>query len=236
MDYRIHNDDAIDYMRLLEDNAVTMTLTDIPYDVVNRKQGSLNKMGSLDKKDADVLTFELEPFIDEIIRVTSGSIYVFCSTEQAGIIRAQLVANKLTTRHCIWEKPDYPPINGQYFWLSSIENCIFGRKKKSTFNEFCKSVVWREHIERSIKDHPTPKPVLLMKRLIEASTNVGDIVLDPCMGSGSVGLACKMTNRDFWGCDINPEYVIKAKERIDDMNLGNNPWIKKLLKRQKLIN
>ncbi len=233
MTSQIHHADAVEYMHLLPDNAVTMTLTDIPYDVVNRKQGSLNKMGSLDKKDADVLTFSLKSFIDEVIRVTSGSIYIFCSTEQSGIVRAQLVANKLTTRHCIWEKPDYPPINGQYFWLSSIENCIFARKKKATFNEFCQSAVWRENIERSIKDHPTPKPVLLMKRLIEASTNAGDIVFDPCMGSGSVGLACKMTDRNFIGCDINLEYVTKAIQRIDALDLAANPWLKKLLKRQK---
>ena len=230
MHYQIHHNDAVDYMRLLEDNAVTMTLTDIPYDVVNREGGIRN----MDKGDADILTFDLHDFIAEIMRVTSGSIYIFCSSEQVSGIRAQLDKD-LTTRHCIWEKTNPSPMHGQRFWLSSIENCVFARKSNATFNEHCQSAVWRESVERSIKDHPTPKSVLLMKRLIEASTNVGDIVLDPCMGSGSVGLACKMTNRDFWGCDINPEYVTKAITRIEELNLGNNPWLKKLLKRQKLI-
>jgi len=233
MTYALFQDDAIQMMSSLENNSVSMTLTDIPYDVVTRTQGSLKKMGSLDKKDADILTFDLQPFIDQVIRVTKGSIYVFCSTEQAGQIRAQLVDRGLTTRHCIWEKPDYPPLNGQYFWLSSIENCIFARKKGAVFNEFCQSVVWRETIERHIKDHPTPKAVLLMKRLIEASSNPEDIVLDPCMGSGAIGLAAKMSNRQFWGCDINPEYVAKAKERLDNLDINDNPWLKKLNKRTK---
>jgi len=223
--------DCMEYMSSMADNSIDLTITDIPYDVVNRSQGNLSKMGSLDKGDADVITFDINQFVDEVVRVTKNSIYIFCSTEQAGLIRGRLVDLGLTTRHCIWEKPDYPPINGQYFWLSSIENCIFARKKKAPFNEFCKSVVWRETIERSIKNHPTPKPVLLMKRLIEASSNEGDTVFDPCMGSGSVGLACKMSNRNFIGCDINPEYVKAAIQRINHLDLETNPWIKKLLRR-----
>lgn len=221
----------MEYMNSMVDNSVDLTITDIPYDVVNRSQGNLSKMGSLDKGDADVITFDINEFVNEVVRVTKNSVYIFCSTEQGGIIRGQLVDLGLTTRHCIWEKPDYPPINGQYFWLSSIENCMFGRKKKAPFNEFCKSVVWRENIERSIKNHPTPKPVLLMKRLIEASSNEGDTVFDPCMGSGSTGLACKMTGRNFIGCDINPEYVNNAIQRIESLDLDNNPWLKKLTKR-----
>jgi site-specific DNA-methyltransferase (adenine-specific) len=223
--------DCMEYMDSMTDNSVELTITDIPYDVVNRSQGNLSKMGSLDKGDADIITFDINKFVEEVVRVTKNSIYIFCSTEQAGLIRGHLVNLGLTTRHCIWEKPDYPPINGQYFWLSSIENCIFARKKKAPFNEFCKSVVWRETIERSIKNHPTPKPVLLLKRLIEASSNEGDTVFDPCMGSGSTGLACKMTDRNFIGCDVNPEYVENAIQRIESLDLKNNPWLKKLNKR-----
>ena len=70
-----------------------------------------------------------------------------------------------------------------------------------------------------------------MKRLIEASSNEGGTVFDPCMGSGSVGLACKMSNRNFIGCDINPQYVEAAIQRINDLDLEDNPWRKKLKKR-----
>ena len=226
MSFDITCKDAVEYLKGLADNSVTLTIADIPYDVINREGGIRN----MDKGDADVLTFDLTDFVNEIMRVTSGSIYIFCSSEQVSGIRSQLDA-KLTTRHCIWEKTNPSPMHGQRFWLSSIENCVFARKSNATFNEHCQSAVWRESVERSIKNHPTPKSVLLLKRLIEASTNPGDIVLDPCMGSGSTGLACKMTDRHFLGCDINPEYVEKAIERIESLDLNDNPWLKKLLRR-----
>ncbi len=226
MRFNIQCSDAIEYLQSLNDNSVKMTIADIPYDVINREGGIRN----MNKGDADVLTFDIPDFVNELMRVTTGSIYIFCSSEQVSAIRSQLDA-KLTTRHCIWEKTNPSPMHGQRFWLSSIENCVFARKSKATFNEHCKSSVWRESVERSIKGHPTPKPVLLLKRLIEASSNPGDTILDPCMGSGSTGLACKMTDRNFIGCDINPDYVLAAEQRIDLLDLDDNPWLKKLLKR-----
>jgi DNA modification methylase len=70
-----------------------------------------------------------------------------------------------------------------------------------------------------------------MKRLIEASSNPGDTVLDPCMGSASVGLACLMSDRNFIGYDISLDYVTKASIRLTDFNTEDNAWLKKLNKR-----
>lgn len=63
-------------------------------------------------------------------------------------------------------------------------------------------------------NHPTQKPVQLMKRCIELWTNEGDLVLDFTMGSGSTGVACKELGRRFIGIDNNEEYVNIAKERL----------------------
>lgn len=104
-------------------------------------------------------------------------------------------------------------MNGQYIWLSSIENCVYGKKSGATFNEHCKSAVWRNAIEH-YEDHPTPKPVKLMSRLVEASSNIGDTVLDPCMGSGAIGVAAKQCGRDFIGIEMNEEYYKLTKDRI----------------------
>ena len=62
--------------------------------------------------------------------------------------------------------------------------------------------------------HPTEKPVKLFKYLIETYTNEGDLVLDNCIGSGTTGVACKETNRNFIGIEINQEYVDIANERV----------------------
>ena len=67
--------------------------------------------------------------------------------------------------------------------------------------------------------HPTQKPVALLEYLIRTYTNEGDTVLDNCMGSGSTGVACKNTNRNFIGIENNYEYFVIAEERI---NHGNN--------------
>lgn len=63
-------------------------------------------------------------------------------------------------------------------------------------------------------NHPTQKPVQLMKRCVELWTNKGDLVLDFTMGSGSTGVACKELGRRFIGIDNNEQYVNIAKERL----------------------
>lgn len=210
-DVKLYNDDCMNILPSLADESISLTLTDIPYDEVNRKSGGLR---NLDKSHADIITFPLDDFIDQIVRVTSGSIYIFCGSVQVSHIRARLIEHGLSVRHCIWEKTNPSPMNGQHIWLSSIENCVFAKKSGAVFNEHCKSAVWRNATER-YKDHPTPKPVKLMKRLIEASSNIGDIVLDPCMGSGAVGVAAKQSGRKFIGIEMNPEYFKVTKQRIE---------------------
>ena len=69
--------------------------------------------------------------------------------------------------------------------------------------------------------HPTQKPVPLIEWLIKTYTNKGEVVLDNCMGSGSTGVACINTNRDFIGIELDKEYYNIAKERIDE-KLYNN--------------
>ena len=64
--------------------------------------------------------------------------------------------------------------------------------------------------------HPTQKPVALLEYLIKTYTNEGDTVLDNCMGSGSTGVACVNTNRDFIGYELNEKYFKIAEKRINE--------------------
>jgi site-specific DNA-methyltransferase (adenine-specific) len=63
-------------------------------------------------------------------------------------------------------------------------------------------------------NHPAPFPVELPKRCIEMFTFVGDVVLDPFLGSGTTAVAAKMTGRKYVGCDLSAEYCDIAKERL----------------------
>lgn len=65
--------------------------------------------------------------------------------------------------------------------------------------------------------HPTQKPVALLEYLIKTYTNEGDMVLDNCMGSGSTGVACVNTNRNFIGIELDENYFNIAKERINNI-------------------
>ena len=62
--------------------------------------------------------------------------------------------------------------------------------------------------------HPTQKPLALLEWIIKSYTNENDLVLDNCMGSGSTGVACVNTNRNFIGIELDENYFNIAKERI----------------------
>ena len=202
----INNDDCMDYMKTMEDGCVHLTLTDIPYGVVNRDSNGLR---NLNKEEADVMTFELQDFLSEVYRVTSGTVIIFCSKEQISDIYKffdEKQKKKLgTVRHLVWEKTNPSPMNGQYIYLSGIENAVWFKKKGGTFNAHCKNPVFKYACGRS-KLHPTEKNHDLLKELILDNSNEQDIVFDPCAGSGSHLLVAKENNRHYLGVELNKEY------------------------------
>lgn len=207
----LYNGDCLELMNEIPNGSVDLALTDIPYGKVNRKSNGLR---NLDKGKADIVTFDLKELTETLCDKTKGSIYMFCGTEQVSTIRAKMVEKGLSTRLCIWEKTNPSPMNGQVIWLSGIECCVYGKKKNATFNEHCKNTVFRFPTVKG-KLHPTQKPIDLMKYLIEVSSNENDTVLDPFMGSGSTGVACVNTNRNFIGIELDKNYFDIAKCRIE---------------------
>jgi site-specific DNA-methyltransferase (adenine-specific) len=75
--------------------------------------------------------------------------------------------------------------------------------------------------------HPTKKPVALLEYLIKTYTNEGETVLDNCMGSGTTGVACINTNRNFIGMELNDKYFEIAKKRVEERReeKQNNPTL-----------
>ena len=72
--------------------------------------------------------------------------------------------------------------------------------------------------EKIFGKHPTQKSLDLLKRIIIASTNENDLILDPFAGSCTTGVACRMYNRNFVGIDIEKEYLELGKRRIQNIN------------------
>jgi site-specific DNA-methyltransferase (adenine-specific) len=78
----------------------------------------------------------------------------------------------------------------------------------------------RSKIKGAVVNHPTKKPVDLMRYLVRQYSNEGDTILDCCMGGGSTGVACVQENRNFIGIELNKEYFAGASEWINNENRG----------------
>lgn len=213
----LKHDDCMNFFKELDDNSIDLILTDIPYDMVNRESNGLRK---LDKGKADVLTFDLESFVEQCYRVAKTTI-IFCGVNQVSDIYKKFAEyqrqKKGTVRQLIWKKTNPSPMNGEYIYLSGIENAIWFKKRSGTFNARCKNTVFEFPTGRS-KVHPTEKNHKLLRELILDNSNVGDIVCDPCMGSGSTGVVALSEGRSFIGCELDEEWFNVAKNRIEELN------------------
>ena len=92
--------------------------------------------------------------------------------------------------------------------------------------------IWEKNNHTTSKDHcgwhPTTKNLDILQRMIKAYTNENDTVLDIFMGSGSTAIACKLSNRNYIGCESNKNYIKLMKERID--SYATNPTVTQFLK------
>lgn len=209
--------DCMELMNNIPNESVDLVLTDIPYNEVNRKDNGLRK---LDKENADVLTFDLISFLEQIYNKTKSTIIIFCGKEQVSLIHSffneKQKKGKGTVRQLIWEKTNPSPMNGQHIYLSGVENAIWFKKRGGTFNAHCKNTVFKYPIGRS-KLHPTEKNHLLLQELILDNSNENDLILDPCMGSGSTGVVALQNNRNFLGIELNQNYFEIAKNRLEGL-------------------
>jgi DNA modification methylase len=202
-----------------------MVLADIPYgEVINKQQpGKVfdkDKLRNLDKGKAAVETFQLSEFLPGIARVAAGSVYIFCSIVQCGEVYTFFQDHPdFMVRQCVWKKTNPCTMNSKHLWLPAIEMCVFAKRRRTKFNAKGKHSVWDFPVGRS-KLHPTEKPLKLFKYLIESSTDPGDMVFDPCLGSGTSAIAAIETGRRYLGCEIDEEYYEIAKNRINSTEFG----------------
>ena len=209
--YKLLHGDCLERMKEIPDGSIDLILTDIPYDGVNRESNGLRK---LDKGKADVITFDIHEFLKEVDRICSGTIIIFCAKNQLSDVFNYFENNKSgTVRQLVWQKSNPSPMNGQHIYLSGIENAIWFKKRGSVFNAHCKNTVFKHPTGRS-KLHPTEKNHALLIELILDNSNENQVVLDPCMGSSSTGVACLNTNRKFIGIELDDNYFDICAERM----------------------
>ena len=209
--------DCMELMNNIPNESIDLVLTDIPYNVVNREDNGLRK---LDKENADILTFDLINFLEQLYYKAKSTIIIFCGKAHVSLIHAYFndkqKKGKGTVRHLTWDKSNPSPMNGQHIYLSGVENAIWFKKRGGTFNAHCKNTVFKYPIGRS-KLHPTEKNHLLLQELILDNSNENDLILDPCMGSGSTGVVALQNNRNFLGIELSQNYFDIAKSRLEGL-------------------
>ena len=209
--FGIKQGDCIEVMKSMKNDSVDFTLTDIPYNEVNRQSNGLR---DLDKQKADVLTFDLNVFLKEVYRITKNSICIICGREQFSEIYSFFAKQKGTVRPIGCQKSNPSPMNGQHIYLSGVEFAVrFKKSGAKVFNAHCKNTVFK-YPNGSSKLHPTEKNHGLLKELILDNTNENDIVFDCCMGSGSHLVVALENNRRALGVELDENYFNIAKERI----------------------
>ncbi len=143
----------------------------------------------------------------------------------------------------VWYKPNAPPNLSCKYFTHSHEIALWARKSKEsqhTFNYDLMKVwnnpkdrlknkdkqmrsVWSIPLipksEKEFGKHPTQKPIELLGRIIASSSNEGDRVLDPFVGSGTTGIVSVALKRKFIGIDTNKEYLDLAIQRFKDKNI-----------------
>ena len=109
-------------------------------------------------------------------------------------------------------------MNGQYVYESGVELAVWFKKSSGkTFNAFCKNTVFRyPNWKRTI--HPTQKNIVLFEELIRDNSNEGDIVFDPCMGSGTTAVAASELGRDYYGFELNRKAYALCQSRLLFLN------------------
>jgi len=225
--------DCLEYLKTLPDNYVDLVVTDPPYNV--SQPHDLIFGGKPIKKDFGAwdYCFDPEPVLRELKRVLkpNGQIYVFCGTMQVPIYMRIFQESWFFRNILIWSRTNPCPRLSKTNWLFANDYIMYAinekvKLNKITFNFESQSAMKNLFItpallgaERLKKPeggsvHPTQKPLSVLKRLIDASSNSGDIVLDPFMGVGSTAVAAKLCGRQFLGCDKDAEFVRYAQERL----------------------
>lgn len=217
MQNKIYRMDCMDLMKTMKDKSIHTILTDIPYGEVSRTNNGLSQMKNSELGSADTETFDLMAFIKEVDRLATDNIIIFCGKGQFSTIFNYFAAKQEkkqgTVRQLIYEKTNPVPSNGQYVYLSGIENAVWFRKPKGTFNAHCKNTVFRYPIQQP-RIHKTEKNHKMLAELIADNSNEGDVIFDPCMGSGSTGLVALNMGRKFIGCELDESIFNDAKERF----------------------
>lgn len=236
---QLYNGDYLEVLKNIPDNSIDCIITDPPYLFVKGGQKSkkwnvgtwsnesytLNNMAEFGEKEIFI-------FLDGVInKLKKVNMFVFCSRLQIQFYFKWIMEHKkIKYDLLVWNKEKINVKMSKVF-ANDIEYIIRLYEPGVSLNKIYKGEKLDSEYYRKIRtckqpkgEHETMKPIKILQDFIELSTKEGDIVLDCFMGSGSTGVACLNSNRNFIGIELNRTYFDLAKERIEktENELKNN--------------
>ena len=230
--------DCLEVMKNIPSASVDMILCDLPYGTTRNKWDTCLNLGKLweqykriIKDNGAIVLFSQMPFTAALVMSNPKMFRYEWIAEKSlatGFLNAKRMPMKAHENILVFYKklPTYNAqmtkgkpysitrrdIGGQYLHnFESIETKNEGtRCPRDVLRD-----LWQPYCGGKMY-HPTQKPVPLLEYLIKTYTNEGDTVLDNCMGSGSTGVACVNTKRDFRGVELDENYFDIARRRIND--------------------
>ena len=240
--YKLYNGDCLEVMdRLIEEGVkVDMVLTDPPYGTTNCKWDSVipfdkmwERVNKLIKPNGAVVLFGSEPF-SSALRMSNIKNYKYDWVWNKGRGTDFLNAKRKPLSSCeniIVFYSKQPTYNPQFWFSTPYDKGIVKQDGIECYGKTSDVISRSEDGKRyplniininklnghKAKVHPTQKPVDLLEYLIKTYTNEGELVLDFTMGSGSTGVACLNTNREFIGIELDEKYFNIAIKRLKDI-------------------
>ena len=220
-------------MKKIPDSSVDMILCDLPYGTTACRWDSVIPFDELwaqynrvTKENAAIVLFAAQPFTTKLIHSNLKDFkynWYWIKRNATGHCFSKFQPMRKIEDICVFYKKQ-PVYNPQ--GLTKLEKPIIRKKKskkdsvydivekihKIEYTNYPKNIIEFKHDKDKL--HPTQKPVQLLEYLIKTYTNENETVLDNCMGSGSTGVACINTNRNFIGIELDDGYFKIATERI----------------------
>lgn len=237
-DSYIVNGDCLEVLKTIPDESVDCILTDPPYNLglfMHNRNTNLAKMrdnqfayAGWDNIEYEEWCSNMREFLKECSRILKpkGTLISFMSIIKVeSFIRFAEEVGFYYKTTGIWHKKNPMPRNMNLQFVNSTESWVYfiNRGTSGTFHNNGKVV--HDYLESSVTPlsekkhgkHPTQKPLSIMKQLINLTTNEGDIVLDPFMGSGSSCVAAALLNRNFIGIELNESYFDITSKRLEEV-------------------
>jgi len=190
--------DCLEVMKDIPDKSIDLVLTDPPYGIEFRSNHRLKKHNKIIGDNR----YPIEIF-DELFRVAKRAVYVFCRWDNL----AELPKPKSVLA---WVKNNWSMGDLKHEHGRQWEAICFYPQEEHEFIKRIPDVVTGKRTGNNL--HPTEKPIDVIGKIINA--NVGNLILDPFLGSGTTAVAAKQLKRNFIGIEISPEYCKIANERL----------------------